>query len=1033
MATVSRTTLASCLLCVLLLPMTLMVLLQGPSAPSAHAFPIDDFGDSIRLTFNPDVTTNISSAVDIDGDIHVVWEDYRSGNGDIYYVKLDAEGNKLTNDAKISNDSARSIHPVIAVDADGHVYIVWESVTNGTSELYFAKLWYYAGNITFLENGLRVSDSNPANSTEPDIIVCPDGNVAMVWTDARNDIGDGNLEIYYKRLRATGVSLTTDTRITGDVGMSEHPKLDIGPDDMIHIVWYDFRDSSSGLVINHGVFYRKVLQDGTPVTNETRITFASPISRPDIAVDTDGNVHVVFDDDRYASFDIFYTLLDQDGNTLVDDRNISPKDDYQSRYPRISLSDSDAVDVVWQDNATESWTVHYSAMSYIGTIEVYDQSLTADLVGNATRPVVMCARDNNTFVLFIGDSPNQELFFQRTHRPDPCILAPDLRVSTTQPLVDSTIWLNATVRNLEGDTIPHLVVALKVDSVIVQETNITSLSSGSAITVSFSYVAQEGDTSIGIAVDPYQQVREIDDDNNDQTVSIAVRMLGVSVISDATSRQANPGEDVEFNLTIMNEGSSTFTFALSNSTLEEGWEINLGGSPADQYTIPAATSTIAHVIVSVPQDTLPGPRRFYIETNCTERGSVNANLTLMIDVVKTGALSIISPTGGNVEPTIPVTYTFTVWNTANSNDSFEISAMDERGWSLELSHESVELMPEERAEISLTVIPARYDPPGTSNMITFSVESTNLSENTAEANLLCLQGHHREVDLRVTQQAYTNLSVPSSREIVYVLQVQNLGNSNDTFSVDLSGTSSFWMYLNTSYLFLGPGENGSLRLTMIPGTDILSGFYEFNVSAVSEANSQAYDIQEMGVNVLPFYDLYASVDFAEIHARKGNTIFVNLTIENMGNIVDVVDLYVYLDIFNTSVAVIDEREYDLESDQLPQVSLSPRDSITVMLMIPIESDAPLGAYELYIDIGSLIDPTVMVSENIIIIVEKAPSWLNIYVIIAIAGAAAAVGIVIFLLIRRKAVMKQRKAEEDRRSMQAKRRPAGPPKRRPKTI
>ncbi|TFG71052.1 MAG: hypothetical protein E4H25_00240 [Methanomassiliicoccus sp.] len=1033
MATVSRTTLASCLLCVLLLPMTLMVLLQGPTAPSAHAFPIDDFGDSIRLTFNPDVTTNISAAVDTGGDIHIVWEDYRSGNGDIYYVKLDAEGNKLTNDAKISNDSARSIHPTIAVDSDGHVYIVWESVTNDISELYFAKLWYYASNITFLENGLRVSDSNPANSTEPDMIVCPDGNLAMVWTDARNDIGDGNLEIYYKRLRATGTSLTTDTRITGDVGISEHPKLDIGPDGMIHIVWYDFRDSSSGLVINHGVFYRKALQDGTTVTNETRITFASPISRPDIAVDTDGNVHVVFDDDRYASFDIFYTLLDPDGNTLVDDRNISPKDDYQSRYPRISLSDSDAIDVVWQDNATGSWTVHYSAMSYIGTIEVYDQPLTTDLVGNATIPIVMCARDNNTFVLFRGDSPNQELFFQRTHRPDPCILAPDLRVSTVQPLVDSTIWVNATVRNLEGDTITDLVVALKVDSVIVQETTLASLPSGSATPVSFSYVAQEGDTSVGIAVDPYQQVREIDDDNNDMTSTITVRMLGVSVVSDATSRPANPGEDVAFNLTIMNEGSSTFSFVLSNSTLEDGWKIDLGGSPADHYTIPTTTSTIAQVIVAVPQDTLPGPRRFYIDVNCTERSSVSANMSLMIDVTKTGALSIISPSGGNVEPTIPVTYTFIVWNTANSNDSFEISATDERGWTLELSQESVDLLPEERVEMSLTVSPARYDPPGTTNMITFSIESTNLSENTAEANLLCLQGHHREVDLRITQQAYTNLSVPESREIVYVLQVQNLGNSNDTFSIGLSETSSFWMYLNTSYLFLGPGENGSLRLTMVPGTDILSGFYEFNVSAVSEADPQAYDTQEMGVNVLPYYDLHASVDHAEIHARKGNTVFVNLTIENMGNIVDVVDLYVYLDIFNTSVAVIDDLEYNLESDQLPQISLNPRDSITIMLIIPITSNASIGIYELYIDIGSLIDPSVTASENIVIIVEKAPSWLNIYVIIAIAGAAAAAGIIIFLLIRRKAVMEQKRVEDERRRRQVKRRPAGPPKRQSKTI
>ena len=358
MATVSRKTLTSCIAGALLLPATLIVLLHGLSTSPAHALPIDDFGDSIRITFDPFRSTNISSTVDNNGDMHVVWEDYRSGNGDVYYVKLDADGNKLTNDAKISNDSALSRHPSVAVDSTGHIYVVWESIENDSAELQFAKLWYYAGNITFQENGLQVSDADPANSTEPEIAVCLDGSIALVWTDARQDIGDGNLEIYYKRLDTTGFPLTPDTRITRDVGVSERPNLDIDGSGMIHVAWYDFRDSNNGLVINHGVFYRKISPAGAAMTNETRITFASPASSPDIAVDTDGNVHIVFDDDRYASFDVFYTLLDNSGMTLVDDRNISPKDDNESRFPRVALSDSRVVDVVWQDAAGDTWSIH---------------------------------------------------------------------------------------------------------------------------------------------------------------------------------------------------------------------------------------------------------------------------------------------------------------------------------------------------------------------------------------------------------------------------------------------------------------------------------------------------------------------------------------------------------------------------------------------------------------------------------------------------------------------------------------------------
>src|SRR4030042_1430906 len=108
MATVGRATLTALTIGVLLLPMTLMLLLQGPSVSPVHAFPTDDFGDSIRVTFDPATSVNISSTVDTAGNVHVVWEDYRSGAGAVYYVKLDPEGNKLTNDAKITNDPTTS-------------------------------------------------------------------------------------------------------------------------------------------------------------------------------------------------------------------------------------------------------------------------------------------------------------------------------------------------------------------------------------------------------------------------------------------------------------------------------------------------------------------------------------------------------------------------------------------------------------------------------------------------------------------------------------------------------------------------------------------------------------------------------------------------------------------------------------------------------------------------------------------------------------------------------------------------------------
>ncbi|UCE90762.1 MAG: hypothetical protein JSV90_04825 [Methanobacteriota archaeon] len=1022
MATVSRKTLTSCIAGALLVPVTFVFLLQGLSTSPVHALPVDDFGDSIRVTFDPFESTNISSTVDVNGDMHVVWEDFRSGNGDVYYVKLDAEGNKLTNDAKISNDSAMSRHPSVAVDPAGHIYIVWESIENSSAELQFAKLWYYAGNITFQENGLQVSDADPANSTEPEIAVCADGNLVLVWTDARQDAGEGNLEIYYKRLSPIGFPLTPDTRITRDVGVSERPNLDIDGAGMIHVAWYDFRDSDDGLVVNHGVFYRKISPDGTALTNETRITFASPESRPDIAVDTDGNVHVVFDDDRYASFDVFYTLLDNDGITLVDDRNISPKDDNESRFPRVALSDSRVVDVVWQDAAGETWSIHYSAITYDGALEVYDQAITDEGLGNATRPVVMCARDNNTFVLYSGEVPNKEVFFSRTHRPDLSVLGGEVVPTTSQPLVGSTVWVNSTVRNLAGGTATGFGVALLVGGAVQEEIVVESLPAGSAVVLGFQFVAGASDTSIGIAVDIGQSVRETDESNNDVTIPLIVRIPGVLAYPDTSRRLVDPGETASFNITVNNTGNYAADYEIANSTLREGWSISY--EPAGRtVTVPAAGSSVFKINVSVPYDIYPGTRLFNVTVACTDRTTVNATITLMVDVQQVGNVSVVTPCGGEtLEPTVPWTCVFTVTNTANANESFLVEALDDLGWISTLSHTDVDLVPEESQNITVVVTPPRYESLGAINVLTLRLTSKSLTDNFGEGNVVLVAGHHREVDISLAQQAFLNYSVPEDRQIIYSLLVQNLGNCDDTVRVWLEGLSSFWAVLETSYVFLEPGEGETVSLTMTPGLSVLAGIYEFDVSAASEADPSANETIHMGVNVQPFYRIETYLDAEELVPTGGATVSTNLTIENWGNTIDTVNVYGFTESLNNTVLVIEGTEYPISTEVPPPFVLEPGNRAVITVTILLSDAASAGSYEIMIEAGSLSDPSVTSTEVITLVIPQKKPWFNLYTIILIAALVAAAVIGVLLFRRKKAVEEQRRITEERRRMQQRGKP-----------
>jgi len=85
---------------------------------------------------------------------------------------------------------------------------------------------------------------------------------------------------------------------------------------------------------------------------EIRVTDSEErADQPDVAIDSQGNVHIAYCDYVPAdgSYEIFYTMLDNNGSTLIDDTMISDDDGYKSKRPAIVVDSNDKVHIVWQD------------------------------------------------------------------------------------------------------------------------------------------------------------------------------------------------------------------------------------------------------------------------------------------------------------------------------------------------------------------------------------------------------------------------------------------------------------------------------------------------------------------------------------------------------------------------------------------------------------------------------------------------------------------------------------------------------------
>ena len=104
-----------------------------------NAFNKDKFihwPEGLQLTNHSGDSLYPAIAIDNLGYIHVAWQDYRNGNWDIYYKKLDGNGTILTGDERVTNDSHDSIRPRITVDSGSNVHLVWFDNRYGSYQLF---------------------------------------------------------------------------------------------------------------------------------------------------------------------------------------------------------------------------------------------------------------------------------------------------------------------------------------------------------------------------------------------------------------------------------------------------------------------------------------------------------------------------------------------------------------------------------------------------------------------------------------------------------------------------------------------------------------------------------------------------------------------------------------------------------------------------------------------------------------------------------------------------------------------------------
>jgi len=246
------------------------------------------WGTDKRLTTQSG--SSIYPSITVQGStVHVVWEDNRDGNSEIYYKKSTDGGTIWGADLRLTNSSGYSERPSIS-NSNSYIHVVWYDNRNGNYEIYYKHST--DGGINWgTEKRLT---NNTANSKFPSI-AATGSIVYVVWGDER----DGNEEIYYIQSSDGGIIWNTETRLTNNLLESNYPSIAVS-DTKVHIVWQNRRDG------NNEIYYKRSTNLGLNWETDIRLTNNSAHSVLVSTAITGSTVNIIWTDYRNGNECIYY-------------------------------------------------------------------------------------------------------------------------------------------------------------------------------------------------------------------------------------------------------------------------------------------------------------------------------------------------------------------------------------------------------------------------------------------------------------------------------------------------------------------------------------------------------------------------------------------------------------------------------------------------------------------------------------------------------------------------------------------------------
>lgn len=341
--------------------------------------------------------------------VYVVWEDWRNGNGDVYFnCSADSGVTWLASSVRLDTGTVPgavwAMDPQIAAEGS-NVYVVWSDGRTGDMDV----MCNYSrdNGSTWQSNAVRIDHAAAgAYSNEPQVC-CQTGFVFVTWWDNRS----GNTHIFYNTSWDTASTWQASDIQIDSGGWARNPRI-CSSLPIVHVAWEDYRNGSKDIYYDYSVDGSGLTWQPTDIRLDVGDAPGASTSEELDLTCSGNNVYAVWSDARNGQTDIYYNVSKDNGVTWqasdirVEVDNVPGG--HASSSPHVSAQQN-FVYITYEDyrhgkpDIYFHWSVDYGLTSWYQ----YDIRLDAgDLAGvNSQTAPVICNSGNYVHAAWV-DSRN---------------------------------------------------------------------------------------------------------------------------------------------------------------------------------------------------------------------------------------------------------------------------------------------------------------------------------------------------------------------------------------------------------------------------------------------------------------------------------------------------------------------------------------------------------------------------------------------------------------------------------------------------